>query len=645
MKRTFTLLAAMACISLAMGQIMINAFDVSYTEDFTGFTGAGIAYPPFPGQLFSGTWSVTGFSDGDVPFEGTGSTGDFARGVTTGGVSTGGLYAFDDGSNQIAWIQPTTTDFNPGSMIMRMINNTGSEINELDVAYTVYCLNDQDRASNFDFSYSYDNTTFFDVPSLDYVSPEGMDGMTYTNPRSTNITGLSIGNGDYFYIRWTSADVSGSGSRDEFGLDDISVEAPTVVPTPSVYFNTSAMTVAESDPSADFTLSVSSTTDCNVYTSAGASSTATEGMDYTSTIPSPLIFLSGEATTADLSLDIIDDAVDEPDETIVFQIDSVTGSCVMGAPNIITITITDNDTTVLTPTDIADVTMEDADGNAISNGQLVEITGLVYGVNLRSPGLEFFLIDSTAGISVFDFSNDFGYSVQEGDKLNVIGTITQYNGLTEIEPDTVIYISSGNPLKSPAMVTDLGEATESDLVTLQPVVHFVDSTQWLGDGSAFNVDVTDGISTWAMRIDESTELSGMAYSDLFTMAGETFTGFNITGLGSQYDPTSPYLDGYELLPRYASDIDAHFEMPGTSVQDLHHPVLSLYPNPAGDLLTVSSDGSAHTAEILDQLGRKVAAFTMDSAMQELDVHDLAPGIYVLRLTSANGVACGRFVKQ
>jgi hypothetical protein len=47
-----------------------------------------------------------------------------------------------------------------------------------------------------------------------------------TSPsRSTTLTGLNFTPGSYFYIRWTCEDVSGSGSRDEIGLDDISVTA------------------------------------------------------------------------------------------------------------------------------------------------------------------------------------------------------------------------------------------------------------------------------------------------------------------------------------------------------------------------------------------------------------------------------------
>ncbi|MFN4007946.1 MAG: T9SS type A sorting domain-containing protein [Chitinophagaceae bacterium] len=45
------------------------------------------------------------------------------------------------------------------------------------------------------------------------------------NYRSTTITGLNIANNDYYFLRWVITDAAGTGSRDEFGLDDIQLVA------------------------------------------------------------------------------------------------------------------------------------------------------------------------------------------------------------------------------------------------------------------------------------------------------------------------------------------------------------------------------------------------------------------------------------
>jgi hypothetical protein len=41
--------------------------------------------------------------------------------------------------------------------------------------------------------------------------------------RSTTVSGLSISNGSAFCLQWTGDDANGSGSRDEYGIDDVSV--------------------------------------------------------------------------------------------------------------------------------------------------------------------------------------------------------------------------------------------------------------------------------------------------------------------------------------------------------------------------------------------------------------------------------------
>src|SRR5690606_213415 len=112
------------------------------------------------------------------------------------------------------------------------------------------------------------------------------------------------------------------------------------------------------------------------------------------------------------------------------------------------------------------------------------------------------LIDATGGISVFSSSKQFGYTVQEGDSLSVSGTISQFNGLLEIEADTIEFFSAGHPLKSPSVVTILDESAESDLIRLEQV-ELVTPSQWKTTGGSFNVDITDGIDVYTMRISEN----------------------------------------------------------------------------------------------------------------------------------------------
>lgn len=197
---------------------------------------------------------------------------------------------------------------------------------------------------------------------------------------------------------------------------------------------------------------------------------------------------------------------------------------------------------------IGEVTNTDTDGVGDSVNVSCELTGVVHGINLRPDGLQFTLIDgNNDGIGVFSGNMNFGYTVAEGDELAVQGTIEQFNGLLQIEADTVMMMSQGNSLQVPAIITALGEVTESQLVTIENV-SLVDPSEWGGGFSGFNVEVTDGVNTITVRIDNDV--------DLFEMDAPTGT-FNVTGIGGQFDSSSPFDEGYQLLPRYMEDIDPY----------------------------------------------------------------------------------------
>lgn len=236
MKDVFTLLTLFIVIfsnHCLFGQVQLNT-GILVQIDFAEFTGAGFDPIPTSGQLNSDEWRIEGLSDGDLTFGGTGTTGDYARGTSSGGETTGGCYSFDYGTGDASFgIQPTGTDFTSGEITLRLQNMTGATLNQLNIQYDVFVYNDQDRANSFNFSYSDDDVSYIDIPGLDYTSVEVGDAIpTWVSvTRATSIIGLSISDGGLIYLRWTGDDVSGSGSRDEFALDNILIsEGDTPLP-------------------------------------------------------------------------------------------------------------------------------------------------------------------------------------------------------------------------------------------------------------------------------------------------------------------------------------------------------------------------------------------------------------------------------
>ena len=338
----------------AWGQISIPGID-PVVVDFEGFLGTGFAPDPEPGQLDSDAFAVTGMSDGNLPFGGTETEGDFARGTSAGGVTTGGIYAYDGGDPDAPWlfVQPVGSDFAPGTITVRYRNDTGATITEVDVAYDIKVHNDQERASTWNFSYSLDDEAYTPVAELDYTSPIAADAPVNweTVERSTTIEDLEVGPGDFIYVRFSSDDAGGSGSRDEIGVDNITLTANTSGPAvPAVSFaSPNSQTVTEgTDTQVEIAVQIAN---------AGAESvsvdvvlvggTADEG-DFVGPTTQTVTFPAGDGSVQIAAFALADDEEDEGPETAVFELQNVSDGpgAVIGSPSTYTLTIEDDDAVV-----------------------------------------------------------------------------------------------------------------------------------------------------------------------------------------------------------------------------------------------------------------------------------------------------------
>lgn len=232
-------LSVSAFVRVATGDLIVTQFGTKSTIDFESFTGAGFSATPAAGQLDSDDWSVVLSNTSSVGFGETATSGAFALGPNEGSVGTGGIYAFDassgahavSGGSVMLGVQPTTADFTPGSFTLRVQNGTGREVPFWDIEYDIYVLNDQGRANAIDFSYAVnssaaepDDTAFVKIPSANVTSPVAADASpVWTSSHRAFTIAASTPVDGRLFLRWTGDDVSGTGSRDEFGLDNIGV--------------------------------------------------------------------------------------------------------------------------------------------------------------------------------------------------------------------------------------------------------------------------------------------------------------------------------------------------------------------------------------------------------------------------------------
>lgn len=330
---------------LSIAQLNMAVVATPYTINFDGtvagvgngtFTGGGFQPTPANGQLDSDAWSTAGWSDGNMAFGDTRiSTGtDFRRGTTAptnNAVAVGGIFSMGGPgiTGRALGFQPTSIDFTPGNVTLRVQNNTGFTLTRFDLSYVVYYRNDQGRSTAFDVRYSEDDVTYTDLPALDVVSPTTAAGSAWVaNNRSTSISGVSIPNGGYFYVRWRSFDVGGTGSWDEFALDDIVVTGRTDT---QVHLVSNAGSVSETDGTTSITVGITNPHPTNATTVqlALVSGPASRIGNYS---VQTITFPGGSLVDQSQTITLTDNGACDGDATFVLTLQNVAGG--LGTPAI-----------------------------------------------------------------------------------------------------------------------------------------------------------------------------------------------------------------------------------------------------------------------------------------------------------------------
>ncbi len=210
------------------GQTFTVDFNDSYSDVNVGsYDGSGFESLPDTGQLDSDAWEFSSMA-GSASFGDSSAYPEAAGGSSNGGVSVDGFYAFNlasSGSNPAFGWQSSSTNFDPGTVTLKVINNTGSSLNTFRLGFLCAFLNDQNNAVGVSVSYSFDNIVFTAIPALGHSSVETADALGWQSERKTTVVqGVSWADGDSLYLQFQSDYLSGSGSSyDEVAIDDISL--------------------------------------------------------------------------------------------------------------------------------------------------------------------------------------------------------------------------------------------------------------------------------------------------------------------------------------------------------------------------------------------------------------------------------------
>lgn len=280
---------------------------------------------------------------------------------------------------------------------------------------------------------------------------------------------------------------------------------------------------------------------------------------------------------------------------------------------------------------ISDIDGIDANGVADSTGVTCELRGIVHCIDFDGDnGYDFRLANSNGvGIRIFSPSDINSYVVMAGDSIHIKGEVEQFAGNLQFTPDSIMVASMGNMTVMPTVVTQLDETTENRYVTLENMM-LVDPTEWTGMGSGFNVRITSmgSTDTFTMRIDNDV--------DLYNLPAPGGV-FSVTGWGGQFDFSSPFDEGYQLLPCGSAQV--------VNVNEVAAPALytRLYPNPARQSLTVESSATIETLIVYNTLGQVV--LTKDNVAAnsiQINTANLDNGMYTATVVAGQQVTTKLF---
>jgi DNA/RNA endonuclease G (NUC1) len=214
------------------GSVNLTSFGTAVTENFDTLSNT------------AGSTTNTALPTGWFITEQGGGTRDNEQyAVDTGGSNTGDTFSYGSAGATDRALGALRS----GALIpvfgAKFTNNTGGTITSLDITYTgeQWRLGTAARTDRIDFEISTNASdlmtgTYTAVDLLDFTTPNtattgAKDGNAAANRTtvSNSITGLSIGSGTNFFIRWT--DLDASSADDGLSVDNFSLTANGTGPT------------------------------------------------------------------------------------------------------------------------------------------------------------------------------------------------------------------------------------------------------------------------------------------------------------------------------------------------------------------------------------------------------------------------------
>jgi len=185
-----------------------------------------------------------------------------------------------------------------------------------------------------------------------------------------------------------------------------------------------------------------------------------------------------------------------------------------------------------------------------------------------------------------------------------------------------------------------------------------DGGEWPGDPNRV-VEVTgDMVVEDEFEVGDAPEYT--VTFDVFDTEGDAIDHAVIT-FGGVENPAGDYVfegvtpgtyayevaaEGYKPVSGQATIVDADFTIPvelepEVSVGEVDELDLSIFPNPAREMLYIESGSDITGVRVVDILGQVVYSSSVDSMSHELSVTGFDPGVYFIQVTTTRGVVTHR----
>ena len=238
-------------------------------------------------------------------------------------------------------------------------------------------------------------------------------------------------------------------------------------------------------------------------------------------------------------------------------------------------------------------------------------------------------VDCSAGIASLPFTHDFndavippfcwGYENEESFvRLNV----------DEEAGDYGVAIGQVDYLMTP------------EIHTTSPMNFSFDYATYGGSAasSTFRVgySATNNINnfTWLAPVAVMEDIEGFERYSANIPSGAKYIAIQATEIGEfQY--------WFWMYPNYIL-IDNITITEGNGIENFSEDNVSIYPNPANNVVNVNAASNINTVEIFNMMGQKVAAFDANDTNVQISTTALNNGMYMMRITTENGVSNQKF---